>query len=512
MNNIPRFPFATRLSGSAKETELRIRSIFQWKKQRPPLWAMILAALAILSCGGLVSCQRGEAAPPLVPQVTMSTQFYDYKGDYIKLPSLEAAQGQELSAGAQTINEGLAQLAQSHQWALDRAADPEDLQAVQCLFYPAHTSRYLNLIFFLSDDSYGNDGQVRSWVYDKQTGEQVTVQQALELAGVTQEELLGGLEELVSNSPDFSEPVIAPVPIQTPAAIQGFRLREDGGAVFYLSVTTDFAPTAGGGEYDPWAWLYLWEDGTYTHYGWSLRSERPLVPAGACSAMDPPLYWQWYYVGGSPEGGFISPEPEPETPPSYFLEDTAPIDALRAVLDEEAAFRMATSWDWYTLDRLDAALFGGISDDICPESFSVIDLDQDGAPEVVVLSNNHIHSEPILILRYQDGVVYGYEEYGRTFDGLKEDGTFSYSSSASTGGTGRVKFEKDAWMEEAALWITQPIFTQEEGSFYHNGQRITGWEYDRLTAQQDAKPDALWYDFTPDNIAAVFSQPTGGQS
>ena len=46
MNKIPSSPFATRLSGSATETELRIRSIFQWKKQRPPL-ALFLLMLAI---------------------------------------------------------------------------------------------------------------------------------------------------------------------------------------------------------------------------------------------------------------------------------------------------------------------------------------------------------------------------------------------------------------------------------------------------------------------------------
>ena len=34
--NIPRSPFATALSGSAKETELRIRSIFQWKSSARP--------------------------------------------------------------------------------------------------------------------------------------------------------------------------------------------------------------------------------------------------------------------------------------------------------------------------------------------------------------------------------------------------------------------------------------------------------------------------------------------
>ena len=58
--SFPASPFSTRLSGSAKETELRLRSIFQWKKQRPPVWLMLLTAAICLSCGSLVSCQVEE--------------------------------------------------------------------------------------------------------------------------------------------------------------------------------------------------------------------------------------------------------------------------------------------------------------------------------------------------------------------------------------------------------------------------------------------------------------------
>lgn len=47
----PNTPFATRLSGSAKETQLRIRSIFQWKKRRPPVWLFALLSITILGCG-----------------------------------------------------------------------------------------------------------------------------------------------------------------------------------------------------------------------------------------------------------------------------------------------------------------------------------------------------------------------------------------------------------------------------------------------------------------------------
>ena len=51
---MPKTPFSTRLSGSAKETELRIRSILQWEKKRPPLVVFVAAVLMAVLCGGLV--------------------------------------------------------------------------------------------------------------------------------------------------------------------------------------------------------------------------------------------------------------------------------------------------------------------------------------------------------------------------------------------------------------------------------------------------------------------------
>ena len=55
---LPRTPLSTPLSGSAKETQTRIRNIFQFQKKRPPLLALTLATALALSCGGLVSCQN----------------------------------------------------------------------------------------------------------------------------------------------------------------------------------------------------------------------------------------------------------------------------------------------------------------------------------------------------------------------------------------------------------------------------------------------------------------------
>ena len=50
-------PFSTQLSGSARETELRLRSIFQWKRRRPPVALLALVLAAAVGCGGLVAYQ-----------------------------------------------------------------------------------------------------------------------------------------------------------------------------------------------------------------------------------------------------------------------------------------------------------------------------------------------------------------------------------------------------------------------------------------------------------------------
>ena len=61
---MPRTPFSTPLSGSAKETELRLKNIFSGPKKRPPLPFLILMFSVCIFCGNLVSCQMAETEAP----------------------------------------------------------------------------------------------------------------------------------------------------------------------------------------------------------------------------------------------------------------------------------------------------------------------------------------------------------------------------------------------------------------------------------------------------------------
>lgn len=66
----PRSPFSTPFSKTARETGLRIRSLFQWKKKRPPLAILGLVCAGAVLSGSLVSCQTAvvddQTPPPLV--------------------------------------------------------------------------------------------------------------------------------------------------------------------------------------------------------------------------------------------------------------------------------------------------------------------------------------------------------------------------------------------------------------------------------------------------------------
>lgn len=76
----PRSPFTTPFSPTAQEMGLRLRSLFQWKKKRPPLVVLGLVCAGVVLSGSLVSCQTVAVDDPSalttdsVPQGTEKPQ------------------------------------------------------------------------------------------------------------------------------------------------------------------------------------------------------------------------------------------------------------------------------------------------------------------------------------------------------------------------------------------------------------------------------------------------------
>lgn len=301
-SSLPRSPLTTRLSGSARETEHRIRSIFLWKKKRPPVLMLILAVALIALCGGLVSCQERTQSVTLV----MDTQYYDTQGNYIEIPTLAMSSDEQPTEGVTAINQALSQLKAEYQDILDGDLADSSLSAAEnhCLLYPSETQRYWNLIFFQEESHTDlNTGHVTSLVYDKETGQQVTLEEALDLAEQTEDGLCQALAH--QYDPTLGQDIPgADLCIQN-QAVEGFRIGTDGNPIFYLTARVDDRDDTVSDFVSGSDNLYIWSDGIFTLYDqYTVTDLQPLVPAQECTDLDPPLWRQWNFNGGEPDGGF----------------------------------------------------------------------------------------------------------------------------------------------------------------------------------------------------------------
>lgn len=293
---MPRTPFSTHLSGSARETEIRLRNIFAGPKKRPPLPFLILMFAIAIFCGNLVSCRQRPPEPSLL----METQYYDSYGNYVEIPVLALPAGQENEA-VEAINTALNDLRGEYAQLDSRTGT--DAWENQCLFYPSTTDRYLNLLFFRSRFTTDlNTGHVFSLVYDRKEGTLVSAGDALALAGLNEKALLDQVTEQM-------EPEMNPEGQGYQIALhnltlEGFRIKADGQPVFYLTGRMDDVDDAVLDAVSGADQLFIWEDRAVTVYDqYSLNA--PLVPAEETDRLDPPLWNQWYFAGEEPVGGFV---------------------------------------------------------------------------------------------------------------------------------------------------------------------------------------------------------------
>ena len=297
---MPRTPFSTHLSGSARETEIRLRNIFAGPKKRPPLPFLILMFAIAIFCGNLVSCRQRPPEPSLL----METQYYDSYGNYVEIPVLALPAGQENEA-VEAINTALNDLRGEYAQLDSRTGT--DAWENQCLFYPSTTDRYLNLLFFRSQFTTDlNTGHVFSLVYDRKEGTLVSAGDALALAGLNEKALLDQVTEQM-------EPEMNPEGQGYQIALhrltlEGFRIKADGQPVFYLTGRMDDVDDAVLDAVSGADQLFIWENRAVTVYDqYSLNA--PLVPAEETDRLDPPLWNQWYFAGEEPVGGFVDRSP-----------------------------------------------------------------------------------------------------------------------------------------------------------------------------------------------------------
>ena len=441
MKHFPTTPFATPLSRSGKETELRIRSIFQWKKQRPPLWLMVLVAMTILGCCGLVSCQpaqlQGSSSGWLPgPEIAMAVRYYDDMERVVEVPELLLPEHWEGDAETiDALNALFSHLEEEHG---DVLSDPLNEAGSHCIFYPTETERYLNLVFYREWlASSGNDGQITARVYDKEHQRLMDEEEALVLAGLELDDLLAGLEAHCQSWLDGSDYPADHHPVAYGSALEGFRVRADGQPEFYLSVHAGDDPS-GPSRYGVWKHLYVFADGVYTHYNCraAATDPAPLVPVIEVLDLEEPLWCQWYFQGGEgPEIKMISHrlqaqvEPEVTVDPAEVRFLPTPMEGLTGAQKDLLADLPSAE-----LPREAADLSWLFSTDIWRDT--LIPLAHDEARDVtlygVVAADSIPHTEPLVALLPQelesDGVVLRVGNRAAYFPLIWQDNVWSSSN------------------------------------------------------------------------------------
>lgn len=133
--------------------------------------------------------------------------------------------------------------------------------------------------------------------------------------------------------------------------------------------------------------------------------------------------------------------------------------------------------------------------------FAVVDMDGDGMPEVILELKAGSNVEFYEVLHYMNNKVNGYIQVLRGFGNLKADGTVSYSDSAFSNGYRKLNFDENA-SEDHILGYknTESKNNVETKTYFINNKPVTKDSYNEFIKEQDEKKDAVWYEFSKDNI------------
>ena len=192
---------------------------------------------------------------------------------------------------------------------------------------------------------------------------------------------------------------------------------------------------------------------------------------------------------------------------AVFCTDTNTGSLIKDVLLGDAGFLYVADGNAEPMDITDIPFIFDADDPyIKIWNFSVVDLDRDGEAEVILLVVGAAGDMGGNMILHQIGdKVYGYICNNRTLEELKTDGTFGFSdpTGIAEGGIGEI-------IDFSEIGYTMDKISYGSGThegwdtFIMDHEPATEEEYFDAADTQSGKPDAEWYDFTNENINAVF--------
>ena len=205
----------------------------------------------------------------------------------------------------------------------------------------------------------------------------------------------------------------------------------------------------------------------------------------------------WYHVFADGYTGYVHTDyvlmtDEVREPIRYFqgrVDATSPLPAnLQAVLHENERFYHAQAEMYVSLSEIGEKVFEGES--VTFPRYAYVDVDNSGEKELVLeqcVNGDHYYG--YLVLQRADSIVWGYEFVYRSMFELKEDGTFSFSSSAADSGFGYAHFGGSA----SIVPLAKSQSAGETIQYFKGDEGISEPAFHALLVEQNAKKDAEWF-------------------
>lgn len=166
----------------------------------------------------------------------------------------------------------------------------------------------------------------------------------------------------------------------------------------------------------------------------------------------------------------------------------SPREALEAVINGDARLTSVADGRETALEDLVDSTFETA---MIFRDVAWVDLDGDGIEEAALALYANDDPFGFELLRYSEGIVYGYALTYRELMALKTDGTFFYSSGAQDNGIGVIAFTKDAY---AIIPLSSCESTDDGGiSYIVDGTNAAQDAYQNAIDAQQSKENVAWH-------------------
>lgn len=195
-----------------------------------------------------------------------------------------------------------------------------------------------------------------------------------------------------------------------------------------------------------------------------------------------------------------------ETTAAASTLEASPLSAYRAVLENNAEF--------YSTDTKTSILFkdflannGVYETPLDLYSFSVLDMNGNGSPEVVLELSVDGNPQFFEVLHTIGDKVYGYLIVFRGLESLKADGKYMYSGGYADYGWAEMTLTADG-QTMSRLGFCESHLDSDMSTvieYYIDGAMVSKDDFDAYMEEQTAKADAVWNDCTPENYASILA-------